>query len=295
MKPSHIPVLTGEVVENLQLRPSGVVIDATVGEGGHSQVMARVLGPRGTIIGIDKDIHAIASARKNLSSRKSNGQFIAIRGSYTTLGSVAQNHGYQRVDAILFDLGLSSLQLTAARGFSFQQSAPLDMRFDEAQGLTAEEIVNSASRDELSDIFWRFGEERASYRVAKAIFEARQKQRITTTDELVKIIARAKGKSAGRLHSATLIFQALRIAVNRELEELSEALPEAIELLKRGGRLAVISYHSLEDRIVKHLFREAARAGKVKLITKKPVRPSHKEVASNPRARSAKLRVLEKL
>ncbi len=298
--PSHIPVLAREVVELLRLPQGAVVIDATLGAGGHSRAILNQIGPKGIVIGIDKDEDAITVASKNLSSViRSHHQLVAVRGSYTDLDSIfstaAKNWRCGRPDGILFDLGLSSLQLESGRGFSFAIDAPLDMRFDQSGELTAESIVNSYSQPDLADILWQLGEERASRRIAKAIFEARKKQRIRTTQELAQNIIKVKPWQRGKIHPATLTFQALRMAVNSELTNLTQALPKAIALLKPGGRLAVISYHSLEDRIVKNIFRDTAKTGLAKLITKKPIRPSLAEIKANPRSRSAKLRVIEKV
>ncbi|MBU1083266.1 16S rRNA (cytosine(1402)-N(4))-methyltransferase RsmH [Patescibacteria group bacterium] len=297
--PSHIPVLATEVAELLQLKPGDVVVDATLGAGGHSSAILEKISPKGTLVGIDKDEDAIRIASNNLSSFKPQSQLATVVGSYTALDSIfstaTKSWRCGKPDGILFDLGLSSLQLGGNRGFSFLEDAPLDMRFGEAEDLTAEIIINSYPVDKLADILWQFGEERDSRKIAKAIFEARRKERITTTNELVDIVTKAKGGRKGRINPATLTFQALRIAVNDELSAIMSALPIAIELLKPGGRLAVISYHSLEDRIVKNIFRDAAKNEIVKLVTKKPTRPSFVETKNNPRSRSAKLRVIEKI
>lgn len=297
--PSHIPVLAIEVAELLQLKPGDVVIDATLGAGGHSSAILEKISPKGILIGIDKDEDAVRIASHNLSRFKSESQLATVVGSYTALDSIfstaTQNWRCGKPDGILFDLGLSSLQLEGDRGFSFLRDAPLDMRFGQNAELTAETIVNSYPVDKLADILWQFGEERDSRKIARAILEARKKARITTTKELVDVVTKAKGGRRGKINPATLTFQALRIAVNDELSAIMETLPKAIELLKPGGRLAVISYHSLEDRIVKNVFREAAKHETVKLITKKPIKPSFSEIKSNPRSRSAKLRVIEKI
>jgi len=293
--PSHIPVLKEEVVKLLRLKPDSVVIDATFGLGGHSLAIAQEIGHRGIIIGIDKDAKSLTIVRKNLSKRKSNSQFIIVCDSYTHLDTIAKNHGYSCVDAILLDLGLSSLQLKSPRGFSFRENAPLDMRFDQTCGPTAADIINGYSQVQLADLIWQFGEERAARRIAKAIYQRRKHKKIETTDELVQIITQVKGGRRGKLHPATLTFQALRIEVNQELTMLKTVLPKAIDLLCPKGRLAVISYHSLEDRIVKHFFRNLKQSEKVKLITKKPVRPQNEEIQNNPQSRSAKLRVIEKI
>ncbi len=292
----HIPVLSGEVTDLLNLKPGSVVVDATLGLGGHSKIMAEKIGAQGVIIGIDKDVESIKIVNKNLRIKKPNSQLITVHGSYVDVDTIVANHGYKSVDAILFDLGLSSLQLdTAARGFSFQKNAPLDMRFDTTEPVTAADIVNGYSVKELADLIWLLGQERQSRKIAKAIFDRRRKQRIETTEDLAQIVLKAKGGRKGKIHPATLTFQALRIAVNKELLAIQTALPKAVELLKPKGRLAVISYHSLEDRLVKHLFRDLAKTDQINLVVKKPIVPSLDEIRNNPRARSAKLRVIEKI
>jgi len=293
--PIHIPVLAEEVVQELALHAGAVVVDATVGDGGHAALMLNAISPGGFLIGIDRDLEATKVAYENLSLKKSNAKFVIVHGSFSHLDHILEDAGYRGIDAILFDLGLSSRELMPARGFSFLHDAPLDMRFDNSAGQTAADIVNSYPKDKLADLIYEFGEERASRRIADAIFIARRKHRITSTVELADIITQAKGGRRGKIHPATQTFQALRIAVNDELSSLMSALPQAIQLLHPGGRAAVISYHSLEDRIVKNIFREAAHAGTVELLTKKPVVPSRAEVLANPRARSAKLRAIKKI
>jgi len=295
-QPTHIPVLLTESVEGLNLSPGSVVVDATLGAGGHALAIAKAIGPKGVIIGIDKDDQAIKIASSNLRSTKSSGRLVAVHGSYVDVGSILSDNGYSGIDAILFDLGLSSLQLASLdRGFSFNTDAPLDMRFDTSLGSTAEEIVNSYSKEELADLIYQLGQERASRPVAKMIFEARQKGRITSTKQLAEIVSRAKGGRKGRIHPATQTFQALRMAVNNELGAIEQAIPKALDQLKPGGRLAVISYHSLEDGLVKRILKEAHKRGLVELITKKPIVPTREETKTNPRARSAKLRIVQKI
>jgi len=291
----HVPVLVEEVIAGLDLNPGKVVIDATIGDGGHAIKILKKINPGGVLIGIDRDPDATKKANENLSHQKSNVQLVIVHDSYSHLGNIIESHGYHRVDAILLDLGLSSRQLSFGRGFSFLEDAPLDMRFDSTQGITAAEIVNSYPKDELANIIWKFGEERASRRIADAIWQARRKTKITTTRQLADIVTVAKGGRRGRIHPATQTFQALRIAVNEELDTLTQTLPQAIELLNPQGRLAVISYHSLEDRIVKHIFRDIAKTGSIQLITKKPITPTREEIQNNPRSRSAKLRIITKL
>ncbi|MFA5966935.1 MAG: 16S rRNA (cytosine(1402)-N(4))-methyltransferase RsmH [Patescibacteria group bacterium] len=291
----HIPVLTTEVVELLDLVPGELVVDATVGDGGHAQQLLTKVSPGGYLIGIDKDPEAVKAAYENLSHQKSNAKFVINHDSFGNLSGIIKTAGYRGIDAILFDLGLSSRELAGTRGFSFLRDAPLDMRFDPDAPVTAADIVNSYPKDKLANLIYEFGEERASRRIAEAIFSARHRHKITTTEQLAAIVAEAKGGRHGRIHPATQTFQALRIAVNDELGLLRTTLPVAIQLLNPGGRLAVISYHSLEDRIVKNIFRDAAKTGVVQLITKKPISPTRAEILQNPRARSAKLRVISKI
>lgn len=287
----HIPVLADETIQLLDLAPGEVVVDATVGDGGHAKRILEKISPGGHLIGIDKDPEAVAVAYENLSHQKSNAKFVIVHGSFGDLGRIIADAGHRGIDAILFDLGLSSRELLSERGFSFLRDAPLDMRFDPSADLTAANIVNSYPKDKLADLIYEFGEERASRRIAEAIWRARRKAKITSTLQLADIVAQAKGGRRGRIHPATQTFQALRIAVNAELTLLTTALSQAIQVVNPQGRIAVISYHSLEDRIVKNIFREAAHSGRVQLITKKPVVPTRAEIMTNSRARSAKLRV----
>lgn len=292
---SHIPVLLDEVLALLQLKSGDIVVDATLGAGGHARAMLEAISPGGTLIGFDRDPDAIKTASYNLSTRESDSILVAVSSSFSLLGQQLADRGYRRIDAFLFDLGLSSLQLEAGRGFSFAENAPLDMRFDPRGDLTAEEVVNSYSKERLADILWQFGEERASRKIAQAIYDYRRARRITDTHTLAEIVLDAKGGRRGKTHPATQTFQALRIVVNSELDEIAQALPQALDMLADGGRLAVISFHSLEDRIVKNLFREWHRAGRAQLINKKPVVANRDEILANPRSRSAKLRVIEKV
>lgn len=291
----HIPVLVDEVIELLDLQPGEIAIDATVGDGGHAEKILEHIIPGGFLLGLDRDPEAVAFAYEKLSLHQPKNQFAIHHGSYLDLDDILKSYGYRGADAILFDLGLSSRELAGGRGFSFQTDAPLDMRFDPESELTAETIVNSWPKDKIADLLWSSGEERASRRIADAIFRARQKGRITTTAALADLVSQAKGGRTGKIHPATQTFQALRIAVNDELGALTITLPKAIALLNPGGRLAVISYHSLEDRIVKQQFRSLSQQKQVNLITKKPLGATRPEILKNPRARSAKLRVIEKI
>lgn len=290
-KPSHIPVLVEEVVKLLDPKPDAILIDATTGLGGHTETLLTKLGPAGKIIGIDQDENALHLTSQKFSDDQT--RVILVHGNFRDLGELVKNAGYQAVDGILLDLGFSSFQIDdPARGFSFLHNAPLDMRMNQGGGgPTAADILNRASFSELVTLLTEYGEEPKAESITKRILEFRKSRPIKTTFDLVEIV----GGKAGKIHPATKTFQALRIAVNEELQALIEVLPQAIGLLSSGGRLAIISFHSLEDRIVKNFFKYQAEQGKVKLITKKTVAPSWQEVKRNPRARSAKLRVIEKI
>lgn len=290
-KPSHIPVLAKEALELLDPQPNDILVDATVGLGGHAALLADKLGPQGRLIGIDQDEQALRIASDNLTSF--NDRVVLVRGNFRNLDKLVENAGYQSVDGILLDLGFSSLQIeTGERGFSFLHNAPLDMRMDATgQGQTAAEIANHASFNELVEILREYGEEPKAESIAKRMLEFRKKRPIETTYDLVEIV----GGNPGKIHPATRVFQALRIATNQELAALNEVLPKAIELLAPGGRLAVISFHSLEDRIVKNFFKNKATGGRIELLSKKAIQPSWEERKRNPRARSAKMRGIKKL
>ena len=289
----HTPVLAAEVVRQLQPSRGGVFIDCTVGLGGHSSALLSAGATR--IIGLDRDAEALSRARATLAPWSDRVDL--VHADYRELDSVLARLGVTLVDGALADLGVSSLQLDdPARGFSFKRDEPLDMRMDRRAGETAADLVNRASERELADAIFQFGEERFSRRVARAIVQARDAARIATTGTLAAIVRRAiPRRGSMRIDPATRTFQGLRIWLNRELEGLDRFLETAIGRLRAGARLVVIAFHSLEDRIVKHTFRalEASRVARV--LTKKPVRPSDEEVGENPRARSAKLRVAERL
>jgi len=307
-KLSHIPVLYQEVLVGLQIRPGGRYIDGTVGGGGHAHGILVTSMPDGEFLGIDADPMAVASAGERLA--EFGKRVTLVQGNFADLEETALEHGFGLVDGVLLDLGFSSLQLEAAgRGFSFQLDGPLDMRFDPSQTTTAADLVNSLSLEELASILFRYGEEPRARRIARAIVAERP---INTTGELAALVEKTVGRRnrKKRLHPATRTFQALRMAVNEEMECLAEALPQALRLLASGGRLTVISFHSLEDRLVKQFFRREARnclcppevpicicshRATLGIVTKKPIRPSVEEAAANPRSRSAKLRVAYRL
>jgi 16S rRNA (cytosine1402-N4)-methyltransferase len=302
----HTSVLPNEVQLALQPHPGGVYLDGTLGGGGHALALLASAQPGGRLLGIDADPAALAAAQARLAAAGlPPASYTLHHGRFAEMSTLARGAGVDAVDGILLDLGVSSHQLdTAQRGFAFSSDGPLDMRLDPTRGPTAADLVNGLDEVALADIIFRYGEERGSRRIARLIVERRQQAPFTRTAELAALVARAIGRGGrDRIHPATRTFQALRIAVNAELEQLEAALPQAIELLRSGGRLAVISFHSLEDRIVKLCFRAESGYGgsaneqpaRLRIITKKPIEAGEAELAANPRARSAKLRVAERL
>jgi len=305
MNTPHKPVLYKEIIHALQPKSPGHYIDGTLGAGGHARGILEACAPDGHLLGLDVDVQALALARENLAPFGQRAQL--TQASYISLLDVMHEIGWDAVDGIVLDLGLSSMQLdTPERGFSFTHDAPLDMRFNRDFGLTAAQLVNTWPEADLADILFKYGEEPRAKRIVRAIIKARP---LTTTAQLAEIVKRAYPEHS-RVHPATRTFQALRIAVNDELASVEDALPKAISALRSGGRLAVISFHSLEDRIVKDFFREQAkdlinppyeqiykveRKATLKEINRKPITPDEEEIKENPRARSAKLRVVEKL
>ncbi|MEE8638361.1 MAG: 16S rRNA (cytosine(1402)-N(4))-methyltransferase RsmH [Candidatus Margulisiibacteriota bacterium] len=286
-KYKHIPVLLKEAIDFLNAKNGKIFVDCTLGGGGHTEEI-KIRNPKSEIFGIDLDQEAIEAAKPKLAKYENMEYF---KGNFKNIKQIVK----KPVDGILFDLGISSFQIEEARrGFSLQKDGPLDMRMDPSQTLTAKDILNRFNQDKLQRIFREFGEERFAHRIAKAIVRKRKVDEINTTLELRKIVEEAIPTWRKR-ESVSRIFQALRIALNQELDNLKTALSDAIDLLKPGGRIVVISYHSLEDRIVKHTFKQASQAGKLNLLTKKPLRPKESEISSNPRARSAKLRAAEKI
>lgn len=293
--PKHETVLLDETVDGLSLGSGDTAIDATVGTGGHAQKIADIVGKNGTLMVIDIDAHSIARAKERL--RGAEPRIIFIQGNFRNLKALAHEAGIQNAEGILFDLGWHAEQLAAGKGLSFASDEPLLMTLGaHSYGMTAKDIIRDWDEEEIARIIRAYGEERFSGRIARAIVSARREKPIETARELSDIIVRAVPGfyRNGRLHPATRTFQALRIAVNDELNALTEALGQALDLLSPGGRLAVIAFHSLEDRIVKRVFRAAEDEGKGMRITKKPIVPGVLERAKNPRARSAKLRIFEK-
>ncbi len=304
----HMPVLLSEVSEFLRVSKEGVYVDCTQGSGGHSEEILSQLGGTGQLIALDRDQEALDRARERLGSH-SNLQ--AFHQNFKELPTLLSRMGVEAVDGCLLDLGVSSDQLgSPERGFSFRREGPIDMRMDTRQETTAAQLLNEYSEEELAEIFWRYGEEKSARRIAAAIVEHRKLSKFRTTTDLAQIVEKVKGRGPQRIHPATLVFQALRIEVNQELVGLEEFLQQTISLLAPQGRLVVLSFHSLEDRIVKTVFRKAAgkcvcflpsefcdcpRLEQVRILTRKPVTPAPQEIESNPRARSAKLRAVEKI
>ncbi|NIS63126.1 MAG: 16S rRNA (cytosine(1402)-N(4))-methyltransferase RsmH [Proteobacteria bacterium] len=291
----HFPVLVEEVLEFLQPHPDGIYVDGTLGGAGHAIKILERSSPTGRLIGVDRDKEAIEEARKRL--KPYEGRTTIVHGNFSDLRELLTKLNISKVDAILLDLGVSYQQLTdAKRGFSFQSEGPLDMRMDRTEGEPASKLINTLSQGELEGILRRYGEGRWARRIAKAIVRHRQKTPIATTTQLRDIISRAVLKPPRHIHPATKAFQAIRIAVNDELNNLGRLIREGIPLVKSRGRLCIISFHSLEDRIVKETFRHYERSPQLlTIITKKPIAPSKREIAENPRARSAKLRVAERV
>ena len=294
----HIPVLARTLAEQINLPQDAVMVDATIGQGGHSLLFGQNFNKKGVIIGLDVDEKSIGAAKDRLKELQC--RVIPVRSNFSRIAEVLSEQGIEKVDLILADLGVSSSQLADSEmGLSFQKNMPLDMRMDKRLKATAADIVNKTDEKSLADLIYKFGQDRASRRIARFIVNSRKRSPITTTAELASIVCRAlarhgKGRRS-RIHPATRTFQALRIAVNRELENLERPLCSAPELLVKNGQIAVISFHSLEDRIVKFNFKENEKEEIYRLITKKPLVPGADEISENPRSRSAKLRIAQRL
>ncbi len=293
----HIPVFAGILTEQINLPPDAVMVDTTIGQGGHSFLFGQTLGPQGLIVGFDVDTNSIEQARSKLKGLAC--KVILIHSNFSEITEQLHSRDIEKVDFILADLGVSSAQLADFEtGLSFQTNMPLDMRFDKRIKTTAADIVNKTDEKSLADLIYKFGQDRASRRIARFIVQYRQQYPITTTGQLAQIVCKALGqpgrKRKSRIHPATRTFQALRIAVNKELDNLTELLDSAPQLLKKDGKIAVISFHSLEDRLVKVNFKENAKKDDYRIITKKPIAPSRDEIADNRRARSAKLRIAQR-
>ena len=287
----HIPVLQKEVLEILDPKANENFIDCTVGGAGHAKGILEKNKPNGKVLGIDNDNQQIENSEKYLSDFKERA--LLVNDSYANLKEIIDKNNFHPVSGILLDLGMSSWHLeNSKRGFSFLKDEPLDMRYDDKSYLTAQEIVNSQSRQEIENILKEYGEERFAEKIAKIIIEARKRTIIKTSGQLAEIIKKAVPLKyqRGRIHCATKTFQALRIAVNDELNNLKKVLSQAVEIAESKGRIAIISFHSLEDRLVKNFFREEAKKGAIQILTKKPIIASFEEIKLNPRSRSAKLR-----
>ncbi len=303
----HVPVLVPEILDRLITRRSGCYIDGTVGGGGHAFAILKRTASQGRLLGLDRDPQAVVRAKEHLAEFGERAKI--VHAPYVELERVARRHGFFPADGILLDLGFSSLQIDdPVRGFAFRSDGPLDMRYDLTEDVpTAAELVNTLPERELVEILWQYGEESRSRRIVRAIARARP---LATTQALADVIESAVGWGPGEhIHPATRTFQALRIAVNRELEMLEAVLPQILSVLRSGGRVAIIAFHSLEDRIVKHFFKEEAQdcicppelpvcrcdhKATLRVLTSKPLRPSEKEIADNPRSRSARLRIAER-
>ncbi|MGR3220539.1 MAG: 16S rRNA (cytosine(1402)-N(4))-methyltransferase RsmH [Candidatus Anammoxibacter sp.] len=295
---SHTPVMVNEVCELLNLSPGKVIVDCTVGGGGHSREILKGILPGGFLIGVDKDEEALKDTNKSLlSNSQFSDAFTFYHADYNDLDEVLNRAGKGRVDGVLLDLGVSSMQLEQPeRGFSFAKEGPLDMRMDRSGNVTAYDVLCRSTVKELENIIREFGEEPRAKRIAKAIMQQRRTIGcVKTTSDLAGVIKKAVPFTRKKIHPATLTFQALRIVVNKELEHLESLLNRIHLYLKEGGRVVVISFHSLEDRIVKNVFRDGSKQGIVKILTPRPLRPTEEEVRVNPRSRSAKLRASERI
>ena len=295
---AHIPVLAGTLAEQINLPPDGVMVDATIGHGGHSLLFGKTLGPEGVIIGLDVDKKAIQRARSRLKELAC--KVVLLNSNFSEIAEHVREQGVEKCDFILADLGVCSAQLAdEGYGLSFQTNMPLDMRIDQRIKTTAADIVNQADESSLADLIYKYGQDRASRRIARFIVRYRRGEPITTTGQLAALVCKALGQPAkgrrSRIHPATRTFQAFRIAVNDELDNLAKLLEASgAGLLKKNGYIAVISYHSLEDRLVKHNFRQNDKENIYRILTKKPLIASRAEIAENPRARSAKLRIAQR-
>lgn len=294
----HVPVMLHEVIDYLKLAPGQVIVDATMGTGGHSLEILKKITPGGRLIGIDRDEDSLAICRQRLSEFE--GSCVFVHANFSDLDQVLEKLGIKNIDGIVFDLGISTYQLKdAQRGFSFQEEGPLDMRLDKASYISAYDLVNNLNEDELSNMLWNFGQERWHNRIARLLIEERSLRPIATTKQLATLVMRAiphrYRRSYYRIHPATRTFQAVRIAVNRELEILESAVKKAVAILNKQARICVISFHSLEDRVVKHTFRALDTDGVIDIITAKPLTPTLGEIDRNPSSRSSKLRVAQRI
>ena len=319
MQTGHIPVMLEEVLNFLQPKANGRYVDGTLGGGGHAEAILERSNPGGKVLGIDSDVVALERVGRRLAEAMQNKRLVLVHGNFAELARIVDEAGFvSSLDGVLLDLGFSSYQMDdPGRGLSFSADGPLDMRLDQSQELTAADLINNASEQELADIFWRYGDETRSRQIAWRIVRERARGPITRTSQLARLAAAGVPYKSGMIHPATRVFQALRIAVNSELERLEAVLPQIVEVLRRGktdnlggsgGRMVIISFHSLEDRLVKRFMRREAmdcicppgipvcvcnHKASLRILTPKPVTPTKQEVLDNPRARSAKLRAAE--
>lgn len=294
----HTPVMLQEILDYLNLSPGNIIVDATIGTAGHSKAMLERILPGGRLIGIDRDEESLSVARQRLREFSSSCEF--VHGNFADIDTILNNLNIKKIGGVIFDLGISSFQLEDPhRGFSFQNEGPLDMRLDRASYISAYDLVNNLNEEEISTLLRDFGQERWHNRIAHLLVQERERQPISTTLQLADIVVKAMPSRYRhryyRIHPATRTFQAVRIAVNRELETLENAIDKAITLLDKGARICVISFHSLEDRVVKWGFRKAAAQDLIEIITPKPLTPGQTEINSNPSSRSSKLRVAQRL
>jgi 16S rRNA (cytosine1402-N4)-methyltransferase len=294
----HIPVMLHEVIDYLDPAPGQIIVDATLGTGGHSLEILKKITPGGRLIGIDRDEDSLAICRQRFS--EFSGSYELVHANFVDLDQVLEKLGIDKIDGIVFDLGISTYQLKdIERGFSFQQEGPLDMRMDKSSYISAYDLVNNLNENEISHLLWSFGQERWHNRIAHLVVEERRNQPISTTRQLADLVMRAipyrYRKGYYRIHPATRTFQAVRIAVNRELEILESAVKKAVAILRKKAKICVISFHSLEDRVIKHTFRALKADGLIDIITAKPMTPADSEVAANPSSRSSKFRVAERI
>ena len=292
--PLHKPVMVEEVLDYLHPQPGHIILDCTVGGGGHAIRILDKIKPDGFLIGIDKDMEILQTTKQSLS--KITDKFKLYHADYSDIDEVLRQADIDKVNGVLLDLGVSSLQFDQAdRGFSFAKEAPLDMRMDRSCGITAQNLIQRLSETELGELLWKYGEERRSRRIARAILKEEKGVGITSTRQLAAIVERVVPRGKGKIHPATRVFQALRIAVNKELENLEIFLDKIYNYMAVGARIVIISFHSLEDRIVKNKFIEKAKQNIFRVLTKKPITPCETEIRENIRSRSAKLRVAERI
>ena len=292
--PLHKPVMVDEALDYLNLQSGQTILDCTVGSGGHAIRILDKIKPDGFLIGIDKDMEILQTAKQSLS--KTTGKFKLYHADYSDIDEVLRQAEVDKVNGVLLDLGVSSLQFDQAdRGFSFAKEAPLDMRMDRSRGITAQNLIRRLSETELAELLWKYGEERWSRRIARAILKEKKGAGITSTRQLAAIVERVVPRGKSKIHPATRVFQALRIAVNKELDNLEIFLDKIYNYMAVGARIVIISFHSLEDRIVKNKFIEKAKQNIFKVLTKKPITPREAEIEENVRSRSAKLRAAERI